>query len=209
MDGYYKIIGVRRVEKKALLNINKKEEILSAATKLFYEHGYDFTKTRELAKAVNISNAGLYHHFSEKEMILFNIIDSAVNNFYEKVSKVIIPGEDPQNNIERFIRNALRIAIKDRMALALMIKEEHRLNKDQLEIINQKKRLIFDLVKIELAKIKYEGEENPSDISFASLSLMALIFWPFLWYKPGGTMDVEKLGYKITNLFFNGFRDLN
>jgi len=192
------------MEGKELTDL-KKQTILEAAAKLFYEQGYDHTTTRELAKAVNMSNAGLYWHFKDKEEILFHILDRSVTNFIEVISETIIPGEDPQINLENIIRTAVRAALKDGMALGLMVKEQHRLNKDQNNIINKKKRATFELVKQKLLKIKQKEKSNSTDINISTFSLIAMIFWPFTWFNANGPLDVEGLASEISTLFFKGF----
>ncbi len=47
------------------------EEILVAAASLFYERGYDATSIRDLALVAGISSSTLYHHFTNKQEILY------------------------------------------------------------------------------------------------------------------------------------------
>ena len=52
----------------------KREEILTAALELFVEKGYDRTSVREIARAVGLSQAGLLHHFSNKEELFLEVL---------------------------------------------------------------------------------------------------------------------------------------
>lgn len=47
-----------------------KEKIMQVAAKMFSERGYDKVTTREIAKAIGINSASIYHHFSSKGDIL-------------------------------------------------------------------------------------------------------------------------------------------
>lgn len=47
-------------------NVVSKEKILIAATKMVQNHGYGGLNFRELAEAVGIKAASLYHHFPSK-----------------------------------------------------------------------------------------------------------------------------------------------
>ncbi|GAW99277.1 TetR family transcriptional regulator [Secundilactobacillus mixtipabuli] len=50
------------------------QAILDAARTLFLSRGYQGTSTRDIAKAVGITQPALYHHFSDKEVIYLQVI---------------------------------------------------------------------------------------------------------------------------------------
>jgi AcrR family transcriptional regulator len=53
----------------------KREEIILQAIELFGQTGYYATSMREIATACNLSQAGLLHHFPNKEALLMAIVD--------------------------------------------------------------------------------------------------------------------------------------
>ena len=50
--------------------------ILAEAQRLFLTKGYQDTSTRDIAKAVGITQPALYHHFEDKEVIFIEVITS-------------------------------------------------------------------------------------------------------------------------------------
>lgn len=50
------------------------QAILDAARTLFLSRGYQGTSTRDIAKAVGITQPALYHHFDDKEVIYLQVI---------------------------------------------------------------------------------------------------------------------------------------
>ncbi|HEY5221616.1 MAG TPA: TetR/AcrR family transcriptional regulator [Microbacteriaceae bacterium] len=52
----------------------KREEILRSALEVFSRQGYRGTSLRELAKAVNLSQAGILHYFDSKEQLFAEIL---------------------------------------------------------------------------------------------------------------------------------------
>lgn len=52
----------------------KREEILDAALESFVDKGYDRTSVREIARAVGLSQAGLLHHFPNKESLFLEVL---------------------------------------------------------------------------------------------------------------------------------------
>jgi len=51
-----------------------RDHIVSAADRLFYEHGYAHTSFTDIAGAVGISRGNFYHHFKTKDDILEAVI---------------------------------------------------------------------------------------------------------------------------------------
>ena len=133
---------------------SRKQEIINASIKLFYEKGYDFTTTRELAVASNISAAGLYYFFKDKQEILFNILYDSVNNLYETLESTIKPNDDPLINVKRYIRSIISYVLQNKVTFTILMREDLRLNKSQLEIINNKRRNAFEVIKNELVKLQ-------------------------------------------------------
>ena len=52
-----------------------RERILSEASRLFAERGYDGTSTRQIADAVGIRQPSLFHHFASKQAIMEALLD--------------------------------------------------------------------------------------------------------------------------------------
>ena len=51
-------------------NRNTKSKIVSAAWKLFYEHGYDDTTIEEIIFESGTSKGSFYHYFDSKDALL-------------------------------------------------------------------------------------------------------------------------------------------
>ncbi len=50
-----------------------REEILEAAAQIFNQKGYHGTSMQDIALAVNLQKASLYHHISSKQELLLAI----------------------------------------------------------------------------------------------------------------------------------------
>ena len=54
--------------------IERRQEIIAAATQLFAESGYQHSSMRELAKRVQLSQPAVLHYFAEKEELLVEVL---------------------------------------------------------------------------------------------------------------------------------------
>jgi len=184
--------------------IDRREDILQVSAKLFSESGYDNTSTRELAKAVDLSIAGLYYFFRSKEEILFSILDASAGELLASVRSAIKEDDDPQVNIARAIEYIVKHVITRRMAIGLIIRERNRLSPKQLEIINDKERVIFNLIRGELARLDEQGRLKSFHLTALTFALIAIVHWTYRWFNVHGSLTVEAFTAEMIDLFFNG-----
>ncbi|OEF97102.1 TetR/AcrR family transcriptional regulator [Desulfuribacillus alkaliarsenatis] len=66
------------------MNIDKKQELLTAALELFYEKGYEKTTINDIINKVGVSKGAFYHYFQSKE----EVIETISSNYAEKLANV-------------------------------------------------------------------------------------------------------------------------
>jgi len=59
----------------------RRGQIVEVARRLFAEHGYRQTTTRQLARAVGVSDALMYRHFQSKDDVLRAVVDQGLAGF--------------------------------------------------------------------------------------------------------------------------------
>jgi AcrR family transcriptional regulator len=79
----------------------KREEILDKAIDAFGRTGYHATSMRELAAACNLSQAGLLHHFPNKESLLLAIVDLRERRQLDFNTGETLP---PKATIDRYLK---------------------------------------------------------------------------------------------------------
>ena len=64
---------------------DKRLVILKAAARLFADEGYGRASMSALASACGISKANIYHYYSSKEALLFDILDTHLKGLRDRV----------------------------------------------------------------------------------------------------------------------------
>ena len=76
--------------------MSRREELLSVATKLFAARGYHGTRMDDVADAVGLNKATVYHYYASKSLILYDIYKSAadftVAALHDEDGRVQVPG---------------------------------------------------------------------------------------------------------------------
>lgn len=75
-----------------------REDILEAAAQIFRQKGFHGASMSDIAKAVNLQKASLYHHVSSKQEILLEILDRALQLLWNAFPALRIKTSPPTKN---------------------------------------------------------------------------------------------------------------
>ena len=134
---------------------NTKSKIVSAAWRLFYEQGYDFTTVDEIIKESGTSRGSFYHYFDGKDAL----VGSLAYLFDEKYEELIPEIDIESNSIDLllFLNSKLFEMIENTVDLELI----KRLYATQLLAKGEKQLLDHDRVYYRLLrKIIVAGQKN-------------------------------------------------
>lgn len=84
----------------------RRGEILDAATRVFYRHGYNAGTMREIAEEVGVSEPALYRHFAGKE----DLFEAIIHEAGERVRSQVVPA------IEAAAPSEVRRVVHDMLA---------------------------------------------------------------------------------------------
>jgi AcrR family transcriptional regulator len=184
--------------------IDRKARIIEEATLLFYKNGYDNTPIRELSTAAGLSGAGVYYFFKDKEEILFSILNQSAIDLNDAIKAAIIEKDDPCTNIRRIVEYLLRHVIKHKMEIAILNREDGRLNDEQKATINRERREAVNSIKNELARLESQGELRPDNYAPAVFMLFSSTTWFARWFDPKGPLTLEQIAVEMANILFAG-----
>lgn len=98
---------------------NRKDEIQTAAAKLFGEKGFAACSVREIANAVGLGAASLYNHMESKDELLTRICFRCGNEFMEGMKLIDVPGKSPVQKIRELIHLQIHIALYDQSSVTV------------------------------------------------------------------------------------------
>jgi len=78
-----------------------REEVLSAAARLFRHEGYYATTMRDIAKLTGIEAGSIYYHFDSKEEILNKVLEIGIRKLYESVTEIISLAKENRDDFRK------------------------------------------------------------------------------------------------------------
>jgi AcrR family transcriptional regulator len=97
-----------------------REEILDAAAELFADRGYAATSTRMIAEMVGVRQASLYYHFSTKEQILAELLESTVRPSLTYAERLAQQDLSPAGALHALVRYDVGILLGARWNVGIL-----------------------------------------------------------------------------------------
>src|SRR5262249_34867722 len=150
-------------------------EIYRAAARIICEKGYHAASISNIADAVGITKAAIYHYIPEKRELLFAIISFGMDQLDQVVITPARAITDAEQRLRTIIANHARLitssATPQGNQITIVTDETAWLPPAQRRKINQRKRAYIDLVQETLKQLKEEGKLREVDITTAAFSL--------------------------------------
>jgi AcrR family transcriptional regulator len=186
--------------------VSNKERILKAAAELFASKGFDKTSVRNIAKKARLSVPGMFHYFSSKEEILYEIMTGFMDNAYKKIMEIYSADIDPIEKLSEICKFYVEQYAAHQQQLTILNSEMNSLIPQHLEIIIKKER---DYVKALKGLFKELAERKllkPIDHSILAFIFFGMVHWTYRWYDPEAEKGIgpRQLGEIYCEVFLKG-----
>lgn len=101
--------------------MERKEQIVAAATDLFHRNGYYATGIDDIGAAAGITGPGIYRHFASKDDILMEVFDRIWLTLRDSVNAA--QGLSPQEALDLMVATHVDLVVDHRAATTLFLKE--------------------------------------------------------------------------------------
>jgi AcrR family transcriptional regulator len=181
-------------------------EICRVAARVFYEKGFDGASMQDIAQAVGLTKAGLYHHVGSKDRLLFEIMNYGMDILQETVLDRIQPSSDPSEKLRQVIVGHIDLIVRARdMEITVILHENRSLKGELREKINARKRQYIQFLVDLIEQVQRQVGGPPLvPARLAAFALLGMVNWLYQWYRPGGPVEQQELARLYADFFFRG-----
>ncbi|HEX4883343.1 MAG TPA: TetR/AcrR family transcriptional regulator [Casimicrobiaceae bacterium] len=183
----------------------RRDEILDVAAELFAERGYDAVSLADIAHAVGLSKATLYHYFDRKEAILGTIVVTTIRELNAFVDAAVAGIEPPEERLAVFLEAQADFFEQHQAWFQVLLTRfgsltEPRLRDEAVEwrvnYENAIKRIIHDGIAA--------GAFATSSPNSVVRAVLASLYWLARWYRPGGPQRARAIAREYANVLLYG-----
>ena len=194
--------GTSKLKQKSTTPRDKVYEI---AAEVFHRKGYDNTSMSDIAEAVGLTKAGLYHHIPSKESLLFTILDYGMDMTEAYVVDPLEAIADPVRRLKKMIELHLKLILEGRkLAVTGLLHECQGLSRPHQAKINRRKKQYVRLVTELVSEVMQKSNCKAADPKVAALALLGMLNWTYQWYKPSGSVKPDEVVREFQDLFIRG-----
>ena len=181
----------------------KRLSILRRSAELFAQFGYSGTSIAMIASACGVSKALLYHYYSDKEAVLFDILFFHLADLIAAVEKAAQSASDPEERLYA-IAAALLESYRDADAEhQVQIANLKLLPDDGREQIRDMERRLVTILADALAEVTPAIGRGPL-LKPLAMSIFEMLNWHYLWFREGKGLTRDSYARLITRLVTAG-----
>ncbi len=179
---------------------SRKDVILQQAARLFREKGYMATTLRELAEKSGVKGGSIYHHFSSKQEILFQIMGNTLDTLINRLTDVLSDLEDPVEKLKKAIAFHIEFHVADSDETNVTDIELRSLDRENYDIIVGKRRLYEDI----FLRILGEGVRNQAmninDVKLTCMAIIQMCTSVSFWFRADGPLSLNDIVDRYVDL---------
>jgi AcrR family transcriptional regulator len=181
-------------------------QICRTAARVFYEKGYDGASMQDIATAVGLTKAGLYHHVGSKDRLLFEIMNYGMDILEETVLQKTRDIADRREKLRQTIIGHIDLIVRARDLEITVILHENRSLKGALrKKINSRKKAYIQLLEGLIGQVQAQAGGQPLiSPRLAAFALLGMVNWLYQWYDPQGPIQQDELAQTYADFFFRG-----
>lgn len=181
-----------------------RQGILEAAAKIFSEKGFHATSMQDIADAVHLQKASLYHHFSSKQEILVDILDQALDLINSRLEAVRLQALSPDIKLRQAMVSYLQTIAENQNLAAVLLLELRALD-PELKARQASRREKFESLWRDLIiEGKQQGLFNNVDPSLTGRAILGVMNWTVTWYRHDGPRSAKEIADIFADLLLDG-----
>lgn len=179
-------------------------DIIEAATRIFSERGYHAASMSDIADAVGIRKASLYHHVRKKEDLLFAIHEALVDELIDETLAVSSSSLSPADKVRELLHLTMRFIARNRDGVAVFLSERHAVTGERWQALVVKRDLYERMVSQIVTEGRGTGEFADLPPELVAKALLGMANWAYTWFRQDGPMTADEVGEVFAAIALRG-----
>ena len=182
----------------------KRDAVIKEAGRAFSKRGYHNTSLDDVAKALQVSKGTLYNYVQDKQAILFECHEMALDigdRAFESVKNH--PGTGAEKLRDTLCRY-IELLTQELGACAVLMEVDALRPDDREQIVNRRNAFERSFVRIIQQGMSDGSMRNDVDPKLAVYTFMGAINWMPRWFSPDGRLASAQVARQMTQLLLAG-----
>jgi AcrR family transcriptional regulator len=184
----------------------RRAELLETAARVFAEKGFAHSTVRDIGDECGILSGSLYYHFTSKDAMLLEVLESALDRLLVEYTTVRDQAGGAEHRLARLFEVALQFIVHQPHAAMILQTEFERLK--PLEIFAPLMQRHSEIRTVWLDVLRQGVDEGvlreDIEMDLAYRVLLGAVLSTVHWFDPTGHYSVETVAKTQTTILING-----
>ncbi len=186
---------------------HSREDVISAAGRLFARDGYHGTSMRDLGRELGLLGSSLYSHVEGKQELLVAVVERGAE-FFQASADAALAAEGPASErLRRLIEGHLGVILDHRDEVRTYLNEARSLEPASRERIvaarDRYEQAFRTVLKEGVADGSFRADVDPK---LAGIFVLSILNAVDRWYEEDGRLDRTALASRIADMVERGLR---
>lgn len=182
--------------------------IAEIAARLFARDGFLGASVADVADACKLSKSALYHYYSSKEDILYDVMHSHIVALDEAARAVMAGPGEARGKLRAMTRAFMARYVGAADRHKVLLNELERLPRARRQAIVSMQRGLIDIMGELLCEIAPRLALRAARRRPAAMLVFGMINWTHTWFDPKGAVSAEALADMAVDLALGGLGDV-
>jgi AcrR family transcriptional regulator len=185
----------------------REEEVMEAATRIFYERGFGAARVQHVADDLRINKSSLYYYIDTKEDLLYRIFDQVHSDIEDMLAEITETEEelDALRRIAIYVRRQIAYSLEHHERMSVYHHEMDHLTGARLDLVRDRRRRHDYVLTRLIQRAQQDGMVSETlDARLLSNCLFAVVVSTHRWYRRGSRTDRESIVEHCTGFVLRG-----
>lgn len=183
----------------------KRALILQTAARVFAEQGFDRASMNMLAEACRISKANIYHYYSSKNALLFDLLETYLVQLRDRIADLDPGGRDAEQRFRQVVHEILAAYQGRDNEHRVQIAAMHVLTEAEQTLLRGYQRDLVRIVRQLIAQLAPEelARDKPR-LRSVTMSVFGMLNWFYMWNTSADQTERERYAALVCDLVLGG-----
>ena len=183
---------------------DRRQTIADRAAELFARMGFHRASISDLAEACGTSKSALYHYYSSKEAILFDILHDHTRLLLETAQGIAGSGGSAAERLRRLAESFMGIYVTTTAKHVVLLNEINSLPEEQRRKVITLQNQVVDIFLSLLVEIRPSLKNRPELRKPVAMMFMGALYWTYTWFRQDGPVSPGAFADMVVDLFTAG-----
>lgn len=182
----------------------RRADIVAHAARLYAKHGFLGASVADLAMACDVSKSAIYHYYTSKEDILYDVMISHVRALEEAATAAMGLNAPAVEKLRALARRFMALYVDAADRHKVLLNDLDHLPKARRAEIVAVQRGLIEAVRGLLVEIAPGLKKKSGESIAAAMLFFGAINWTHTWFDAKGPVDAERLADMAVDVTLGG-----